>query len=83
MEPTMATQKPKTSEGSDRATEISADESNQNRTQWIAATAYFKAEARGFAPGRALDDWLEAEKEYSAGAVKTKGSERKARSTGA
>ena len=83
MEPTMATQKPKTSEGSDRATETSAEESKQGRTQWIAATAYFKAQARGFAPGRALDDWLEAEKEYSAGAAKPKGSERKERAAGA
>ena len=29
----------------------------------IRETAYYKAEARGFAPGRELDDWLEAEAE--------------------
>ena len=29
----------------------------------IAVRAYFKAEQRGFAPGHALDDWLQAEDE--------------------
>ncbi len=29
----------------------------------IAVRAYFKAKKRGFAPGHALDDWLEAEDE--------------------
>jgi hypothetical protein len=29
----------------------------------IEETAYFKAEARGFAPGIELQDWLEAERE--------------------
>lgn len=32
----------------------------------IAVRAYFKAEKRGFAPGHALDDWLEAEAEILA-----------------
>jgi hypothetical protein len=35
------------------------------RHQWISEAAYYKAEARGFEPGRELDDWLEAEKEFS------------------
>lgn len=30
----------------------------------IATAAYFKAQARGFSPGREIDDWLEAESEY-------------------
>ena len=34
------------------------------RLRHIATAAYFKAEARGFQPGRELDDWLEAEAEY-------------------
>ena len=34
------------------------------RHQWIAEAAYFKAEARGFEVGGALDDWLEAEQDY-------------------
>lgn len=29
----------------------------------IAVAAYYKAERRGFAPGRELDDWLTAEAE--------------------
>jgi hypothetical protein len=29
----------------------------------IAERAYFKAEQRGFTPGRELDDWLAAERE--------------------
>ena len=35
----------------------------KSRQQMIAAAAYFKAEKRGFVPGRALDDWLESERE--------------------
>ena len=30
----------------------------------IAELAYYKAENRGFEPGRELEDWLEAEREY-------------------
>lgn len=37
----------------------------KNRHQWIAEAAYYKAEARNFTPGRALNDWLEAEIAYS------------------
>jgi hypothetical protein len=29
----------------------------------IAEAAYYRAEKRGFAPGKELDDWLAAEKE--------------------
>lgn len=36
-----------------------------NRHEWISVAAYYKAEARGFKPGKALDDWLEAEIEYA------------------
>jgi hypothetical protein len=36
------------------------------RHDWIARTAYHKAAARGFAPGREMDDWLEAEAEFAA-----------------
>ncbi len=41
------------------APRVSADE----RRQWVATAAYFKAERRGFAPGREAADWLEAESE--------------------
>lgn len=37
---------------------------NSIRHQWISEAAYYKAEARRFAPGRELDDWLAAENEY-------------------
>jgi hypothetical protein len=42
--------------------EIGADE----RLQHIALGAYFRAEARGFAPGGELDDWLAAERDVDA-----------------
>jgi hypothetical protein len=35
-----------------------------DRNAEIAQIAYFKAEKRGFAPGHAMDDWLEAEQEF-------------------
>ncbi len=34
--------------------------------QMIAVAAYYRAQARGFAPGCELDDWLAAEAEVSA-----------------
>jgi len=50
--------------GSDEATEkepkISDAEIRQQRIAWL---AYYKAEKRGFEPGHALEDWLEAETE--------------------
>jgi hypothetical protein len=39
---------------------------SKSRQEWISVAAYYKAEARGFEPGKELDDWLEAEKDYSA-----------------
>jgi hypothetical protein len=38
----------------------------ETREQRIAEAAYWRAERRGFAPGRELDDWLEAEREIDA-----------------
>jgi hypothetical protein len=35
----------------------------EERARRIREAAYFKAERRGFAPGDALGDWLEAERE--------------------
>lgn len=37
-----------------------------DRLAHIAVSAYYKAEARGFAPGGELDDWLQAEAELGA-----------------
>lgn len=36
------------------------------RLERIATAAYFMAEARGFAPGYEMDDWLAAERAYEA-----------------
>lgn len=36
------------------------------REEMIAVAAYFLAERRGFAPGRAEDDWLRAEQQIDA-----------------
>jgi hypothetical protein len=36
------------------------------REQMIAQAAYYRAQARHFAPGRELEDWLEAEAELKA-----------------
>ncbi len=36
----------------------------------IALAAYYRAERRGFAPGGALDDWFEAERELSQASVR-------------
>ena len=41
----------------------------QGRHRRIEVAAYFKAEKRGFAPGHALDDWLEAEREIDEASV--------------
>jgi hypothetical protein len=35
------------------------------RRRWIAEAAYYRAERRGFLPGRELEDWLEAEREMN------------------
>ena len=36
-----------------------------DRNEWIRVAAYFRAEKRGFAPGREVDDWIEAEAEVT------------------
>ncbi len=40
--------------------------SAEERQRWIATAAYHRAEKRGFAPGYAIQDWLDAEAEISA-----------------
>lgn len=39
------------------------DGDGTDRIERIAIAAYYRAEARGFAPGQAMDDWLTAEAE--------------------
>jgi len=34
------------------------------RHQWISRAAYYKAESRHFEPGKEIDDWIFAEKEF-------------------
>ena len=38
----------------------------EERDRMIAVAAYYRAERRGFAPGRELEDWLAAEAEIEA-----------------
>ncbi len=40
-----------------------ASDSDVDWNSRIATAAYFKAEARGFAPGNEIDDWVAAEKD--------------------
>lgn len=40
--------------------------SRSDRMEHIAVSAYYKAQARGFTPGRELEDWLQAEAELTA-----------------
>lgn len=40
----------------------------EDRERLIRATAYFRAQRRGFAPGSELEDWLAAEKEVDGAA---------------
>jgi hypothetical protein len=42
----------------------SVGEEGEDRYEAIARAAYYRAEQRGFAPGFALDDWLDAEREW-------------------
>jgi len=37
--------------------------SNEERWRMIAEAAYYRAQARGFAPGQEIEDWLQAEAE--------------------
>lgn len=45
---------------------------SEAKYEQIAMIAYLKAEARGFFPGRELEDWLEAEKEVNGNSSKPK-----------
>lgn len=37
----------------------------KEREAWIAQQAYYLAEARGFAPGEEMADWLQAEQQFA------------------
>jgi hypothetical protein len=38
----------------------------EERQQWVATAAYYRAQRRGFAPGQETSDWIEAEAEVAA-----------------
>jgi hypothetical protein len=38
----------------------------EERQQWIATAAYFRAQRRGFTPGQEAADWIAAEAEIDA-----------------
>jgi DUF2934 family protein len=44
--------------------ENAAADFEEQRRNCIATAAYYKAQVRGFVPGRELDDWLQAEAEF-------------------
>jgi hypothetical protein len=62
---------PRTAENEQRRRDRRVSEQQERKPAWTAEevyrltqqAAYYKAEARGFAPGQELDDWLEAEAE--------------------
>lgn len=56
--------KPKASRAA-RPARAGASPPPTERRVWIATAAYFRAERRGFTPGREIEDWLEAEAELS------------------
>jgi hypothetical protein len=45
---------------------MAPDGESEVRHETIATAAYFLAQARGFEPGRELDDWLAAEQQINA-----------------
>jgi hypothetical protein len=49
-----------------RADDLPSSPPRKSRHSQIAERAYFLSQARGFAPGRQLDDWLAAEREIDA-----------------
>jgi hypothetical protein len=54
---------PSTSEESTSASSAQSERAGDDRQQRIREAAYCRAEARGFAPGGELDDWIAAERE--------------------
>lgn len=59
----------KASAKSKAAKKIDGGSEGADRFERIAVAAYYRAEARGFAPGLAMDDWLNAEADVDRAAV--------------
>lgn len=64
----------KTSAGSTVVARADTDELAELRIEMIARAAYLRAEQRGFAPGRELDDWLAAAADIDAQLERRSGS---------
>lgn len=54
------------------AEEHQAGSGSDARQDDIAVAAYYRAEARGFAPGNEMHDWLEAEQAIQAGSTESR-----------
>ncbi len=50
---------------SEQRTASPSSVADASRQRMIAEAAYYRAEKRGFAPGREVEDWLEAEAEIT------------------
>lgn len=70
MKPAAKPKKGKTIQQTTEATGFMMASGDDDRIACIATAAYFKAEARGFAPGGELSDWLAAEMEINAGGAR-------------
>lgn len=53
--------------------DAAAPRSQEDRCRMIAEAAYYRAEARSFAPGHEIEDWLQAEKDIDAACSPTAG----------
>lgn len=61
--PRKATPKPDSKASTPMAANLRANVSPDEAKRLIAEAAYYRAKQRGFAPGRELEDWIEAESE--------------------
>lgn len=64
-EPSADTERGEAAADPDIPPESAADPGAESRHEAVARAAYFLAQARGFAPGHELDDWLVAEQQVS------------------
>jgi hypothetical protein len=61
--PRKATPKPDSKAATPMAANLRVNVSPDETKRLIAEAAYYRAKQRGFAPGRELEDWIEAESE--------------------
>lgn len=65
----MKPSEPRRNNKSQTAKKANGGNDTEDRFERIAIAAYYRAEARGFEPGMAMDDWLMAEAELERTAV--------------